>query len=201
MKRRRKYRIQYNSPVVLTFAFISLAVLGLHYLTGGRSTYKLFCVYRSSFLDPLTYIRFFTHVLGHNGWSHYIGNMLLLLVVGPPLEEKYGSRNLLKSILITAVIAGLVQFIFFPGTGLLGASGIVFMMILMSSMAGMKEGQIPLTLILVAVLYLGGEIIDIFTATDNVSHLTHIIGGICGAVIGYHLSTGHNLGRSRRSHR
>ena len=103
-------RIRYNSPVILTFSLISFIVLLLDGFTGGRSTGLLFCVYRSSFADPFTYLRMFLHVLGHNGISHYMGNVLLLLVVGPPLEEKFGSKSILGAIAITALISGLVQF-------------------------------------------------------------------------------------------
>jgi len=181
-------RIQYNSPVALTFALVSFAALVLSWVLGDGFMQRFFSVYRASLYDPLTYLRFFTHVLGHGGWDHYIGNMLLLLVLGPTLEEKYGSRSLLISIVVTAFVSGLVQFIFFPDTALLGASGIVFMMIVMSSLAGMKGNGIPLTLIFVAVFYIGGEIVDALTVQDNVSQLTHIIGGICGAVLGYMLS-------------
>ena len=152
--------------------------------TDGWSTMNLFCVYRSSWRDPLGYIRLFGHVLGHADFDHFLGNMLLLLVIGPPLEEKYGSRPLFWAICLTALVSGMVHFLFFPGTALLGASGIVFMMIAMSSLAGMKDGSIPITLILVLTLYIGGEIIDGFVLQDNVSQITHIIGGICGALLG-----------------
>ena len=54
----------------------------------------------------------------------------------------------------------------------------------MSSLSGMRDGCIPLTLILVLALYLGGEIVDGITLADNVSQLTHIIGGVCGAFLG-----------------
>ena len=64
------------------------------------------------------------------------------------------------AIFLTAFVSGMVHWLFFPGTALLGASGIVFMMIVMSSLAGMKNGCIPITLILVLVLYIGGEIVD-----------------------------------------
>lgn len=185
--RRRTIRLQYNSPVVLSFALISFAVLMLDYVTGGASTTKFFCVYRSSLLDWSTYPRFFLHVLGHSGYAHYIGNMMMILVVGPPLEEKYGSRPLFWAILLTAFISGAVHWLFFPGTGLMGASGIVFMMIVMSSLSGMKEGCIPLTLVLVMILYVGGEIVDGVVLSDNVSQLTHIIGGLCGAFLGISL--------------
>lgn len=183
-----RLRIQYNSPVVLTFALISLGALGLDVLTNGWTTMHLFCVYRAPLTDPLTYVRMVGHVLGHSGYAHYMGNMMLLLVVGPPLEEKYGSKRLLSCILITALVSGLVQFLFFPGVALLGASGIVFMMIVLSSLAGMRNGAIPLTLILVAVLYLGGEVVTAVTAQDDVSQLTHVVGGLCGGALGFAMS-------------
>lgn len=180
-------KIQYNSPVVLNFALLSLLALVLGRVTGGWTTAKLFCVYRSPLSDALTYPRFFLHVLGHSGWTHYSGNILLMLVVGPQLEERYGSRDLLISMSVTAFVTGLIQWLFFPGTALMGASGIVFMMLLMASMGGGRSGGIPLTLILVAVFYLGGELADALTAADNVSQLSHIIGGVCGAVLGFAL--------------
>jgi membrane associated rhomboid family serine protease len=169
---------------VLTFVLASLAVLILDYLTGGYTTEKCFSVYRSSLTDFWTYPRFVLHVLGHNGYSHYINNMMIILVVGPPLEEKYGSTPLLWAMFLTALVSGMVHFLFFPGTMLLGASGIVFMMIAMSSLSGMKNGSIPITLILVLTLYIGGEVVDGILLQDNVSQLTHIIGGICGALLG-----------------
>jgi len=177
-------KLQYNSPVVLTFALLSLFALLLHFWSDGYTTTKLFSVYRSSLADVCTYFRFFLHVLGHASYAHFLGNMMLILVVGPPLEERYGSHSLLWAIFITALISGLVQWLFFPGSALLGASGIVFMMIVMSSLAGMRDGCIPITLILVLVLYIGGEVVDGFVLRDNVSQLTHIVGGICGALLG-----------------
>ena len=179
--------VQYNAPVVLSFALLSLAALLLGKLTNGWTTAKLFSVYHSSLRDILTYPRFVLHVLGHSSYSHYINNMMMILVIGPALEEKYGSRNLFWSIFLTSLVSGIVQWLFFPGTALLGASGIVFMMIVMSSLSGMRDGQIPLTLILVVVLYLGGEIVDGVVLKDNVSQLTHVIGGLCGAFLGLSL--------------
>lgn len=111
----------------------------------------------------------------------------MILVVGPPLEEKYGSKNLFWAIFLTALVSGLVQWLFFPGTALLGASGIVFMMIVMSSLSGMKDGCIPITLVLVLILYIGGEIVNGLLQQDNISQLTHIVGGVCGAVLGLNM--------------
>lgn len=183
--KRSTLHLQYNAPVTLSIFFVSLAALILGQLTAGWTTAHLFSVYRSSLLDPLFYVRLFGHVVGHANWEHFLNNMLLLLVVGPPLEEKYGSRTLLAGIAMTAVITGLLQCLLFPGSALLGASGIVFMLIMLSSLAGMRNGSIPLTLVLVAILYLGQQVYDIFFIRDNVANFMHIAGGICGTAFGF----------------
>ncbi len=176
-------KLQYNSPVILTIFFLSLLALVLDFVTNSWTTLNLFTVYRSSMLNPLFYIRLFGHIIGHSGWEHFMGNMLLLLVVGPPLEEKYGSAKLGVAVLATALITGVLQCLIFT-SGLHGASGIVFMMIMLASLAGMKENKIPLTLILVAALYLGEQVLSIVFVRDNVANFMHIVGGICGTIFG-----------------
>ena len=145
--------------MILTFFLLSLGALFLGQWTGGWTTKHLFCVYRGSLKDPLFYIRLFGHVLGHASWDHFLNNMLLLLVIGPPMEEKYGSGPLLKGILLTALISGVLQCVLFPHTALLGASGIVFMLIMLASLSGFSGG-IPVTMLLVAALYLGQQVIS-----------------------------------------
>lgn len=178
-------KFQYNSPVTLTFALVSLIVLLLDIVSEGWTTRYLFSVYQSSWGNPFTYIRLIGHTLGHANWSHFSGNMVLFLVLGPMLEEKYGTSAFLKMIAITAVISGLFYMIFYPNSAMLGASGIVFMMIVLSSAAGMSQGKIPITLLLVIMIYLGGEIMDGFGKDDGIAHAAHIIGGLCGAGFGF----------------
>ncbi|MBC5738326.1 rhomboid family intramembrane serine protease [Lawsonibacter faecis] len=177
-------KLHYNSPVILTFFLVSLTALLLGLATGGWTNTHLFSVYRSP-MTPLFFVRLFGHVLGHAGWDHFMGNMLLLLVVGPPMEEKYGSKTLLVGILLTAVISGALQCLFFPGTLLLGASGIVFMLIMLSSLAGMKNGSVPITLILVALLYMGKEVYAALFVQSNVANFMHLVGGACGTAFGF----------------
>lgn len=135
----KKLQFSFNSPVILGFTIACFFVLVIDWITGGTSTNTLFSVYRSSISSPLTYVRFFGHVLGHAGWEHFIGNIMLILVVGPLLEEKYGSSNILFVIIATALVTGLVNFVFFPHAQLLGASGVVFALILLSSFTSISD--------------------------------------------------------------
>jgi GlpG protein len=177
-------RIRYNSPVVLTFVLVSFGALMANFVTDGASNVLLFSVYDTPGTDPLAVVRLFTHVLGHTGWNHYLNNMIYFLLLGPMIEEKYGSRNLLLMMAVTALVTGLLFTTLFPTSALLGASGIVFMMIVLSSLSSYGEGEIPLTALLVLAVFLGQEIYNGMFTADNVSQLTHIAGGLVGCVMG-----------------
>ena len=64
----------------------------------------------------------------------------------------------------------------------------VFAFILLSSFTSLKQGEIPLTFILVAFLYIGEQILDGIMVEDNISNFAHILGGVCGSVLGYLLN-------------
>lgn len=185
--KKRKIVFSFNAPAVLLFALLSLGALGLNTLTGGTSNRLVFSVYRSSFLNPLTYVRLFCHVLGHTSFSHYVSNMAFILALGPIVEERYGSGRLLFMIAVTALVSGLFHIFFGGSSMLLGASGIVYMLIFLASTSGSHTGEIPLTLVAVAVLYLTQEILSGLFTADNISQMAHIVGGICGAVMGLFL--------------
>ena len=177
-------RIQYNAPVTLTFAIISGLALALSHLTNGTSNRLFFMVYRAPLTDPLMYLRLFTHALGHADMTHFLNNFIIILLVSPMLEEKYGTRQMINMMVVTAFVTGLLWVIMSPYAKL-GASGIVFMLILLSSFTNLKKGRIPLTLILAVVIYLGREIISAATLDDNIAYMSHIVGGVCGALFGF----------------
>ena len=181
---KKKWTVSFNAPVVLIFSLIAVAALILGYVTGGLTTGLLFSVYRSSLLDPLTYVRMIGHVFGHANIGHLVGNLMIILLLGPFVEKRYGSGRTVIVILVTAIVTGLVHFIFVPNTALLGASGVAFAFIILSSLAEFKRHEIPVTFLLVAALYLGQQIVGLFQQ-DSVSQLTHILGGVVGGFFGF----------------
>lgn len=185
---RRGFRLAFNAPAVLGFAGVCLAAMVLNQLTGGASNRAVFSVYRASLADPLTWLRMVGHVFGHADWNHLMNNMMYILLLGPMLEEKYGSVDLMLVMLATALLTGVINFVFFPHTMLLGASGIVFAMILLSSITRTESGAIPVTFILVALLYIGQQVWQAIAVRDNVSYMAHIAGGAVGAGLGFLLN-------------
>ena len=184
----KKLKITFNAPITLGFVMICFIATLLGVISDGRITQTLFMTYHSSLTNLMTYLRFITHIFGHSGWSHFIGNASYLLLLGPMLEEKYGSKVLLEVMCITAVVTGVVNYIFFWNVGLCGASGVVFAFIILASFTGFKEGEIPLTFILVAVIFIGQQVYEGIAVQDNISNMAHIVGGIVGSVTGYWLN-------------
>lgn len=176
--------VELSSPVTLGFALLSLTAFLLHGISGGSSTRALFSVYRAPLSDILFYPRLFLHVLGHADFAHYAANMGMLLVLGPAMEKQYGSGAFLLFIAVTALVTGLTSVLLSPGALSLGASGVVFMLIILSASAGREGGKVPLTLILVIFIYLGREVAEGLFQKDNVSQLSHVVGGLCGMAFG-----------------
>jgi membrane associated rhomboid family serine protease len=179
-------RIKYNAPTVLTFTFISAAVLILNQTILRGLTDTWFMVPGRGNFSPRSirnWINLFTHVIGHADLNHLLSNFAFILLIGPILETTYGSRSLLLMIGITALVTGALNALFFPSY-LLGASGVVFMMILLASFTNFNKGEIPLTFILILVLYLGRELLNSLRA-DNISEFAHIVGGFCGSLFGF----------------
>jgi membrane associated rhomboid family serine protease len=175
-------KISYNAPVILTFSLIATLVHVLAETVWPGITLRYFAV-RPWLNEPLDYVTLVSHIAGHGNWAHLFGNFTLILLIGPILEERHGSLSLIIMIAITALVTGLINVLFFD-TFLLGASGIVFMLILLASTANIRQGEIPLTLLLIALLFLGKELVGALR-DDNISQMAHLVGGAAGALFGF----------------
>ena len=180
--------LKYNAPVTLTIALLSLLALALNELTDGWTTQNLFCFYKSALTDYLTYPRAVLHILGNTSLTECTANIIILLVVGPAAEERFGSAKVLFAVLATAIAAALIMWFLFPTSAIMGASGVLFMMMVLASFASMRGGAIPITLILVLILFLGSEVLQAVTGDAGLQELTHIAGGVVGMVLGFAFS-------------
>lgn len=191
MKKKSSYRITYNAPITLTFALLSALILFIDSNFMNRHLINVLFVApgcQSSTVafnwhSPLDYFKLFSHILGHSDWNHLLSNFSFILLLGPILEERYGSAVLLVMILVTALVTGVINACLIPA-GLMGSSGIAFMMILLASFSTMSRHEIPLSFFLILFLYIGR---DLFANSKayNIATFAHIAGGICGSMFGF----------------
>ncbi|MBI9102756.1 MAG: rhomboid family intramembrane serine protease [Spirochaetales bacterium] len=181
-----KLSIKYNAPLTLTYTLLATTLLLLDSVLGAGLTERFFLVPgRGNFTvtNPIHYFTLVSYVLGHANWTHLMSNLAFILLIGPILEEKHGSFKMFTMVLITALATGILNVLVFPNA-LLGGSGIVFMMIILASFTNIRNGELPLTFILIFLIYLTTEIMNAFEF-DNISQFAHIMGGILGSVFGF----------------
>lgn len=191
MKKKLKIRFTYNAPVTLTFVLLTAAIFFIDsFLLHGKAAEVFLsappCPKAEGGFNPSNvfhYVRLFVHVLGHTTLNHLIGNLSFILLLGPLLEERYGSKILLLMILVTSLVTGVINACLIPAK-LCGASGIVFMMIVLGSITKIEKNEIPLSFVLVVALFIGRELFNA-PKTQGVSTVAHIAGGLCGSMFGF----------------
>lgn len=186
----KKIHISYNAPVTLTFAILAVIILFINNICKDTLIPAIFtapggnsCPVVFNFQNPIDYIKLLLHIFGHSDWNHLISNLSFILLLGPVIEERYGSAILALMMTITSLVTGVLNACF-SSTQLLGCSDIVFMMILLTSFTTISKSKIPLSFILILILYLGRELIG-HPASQNIATFAHIAGGLCGSMFAF----------------
>ena len=166
-------RIEFNAPVTVCYALAASAATILP-VQGKLAIHGPIRPLDSGFLLSL-----FTWTLAHGGMTHLLSNVVVILLAGPLLEDRFGSLRMLAVLVTASVLVGLAHCILDPGGALIGASGTVFCLIMLAG----RSGTIPLTVLLVAALYLGRELVGLL-ANDGISQTAHILGAALGMSLG-----------------
>lgn len=175
-----KITFQSKGSLILTL----LCVLGSMAVMTKVSFAQLFILNgEAQFSNWTWYVSFLGYVFGHASLDHLLGNMSLLLILGPIIELKFGTQRFVWMTIITAIVTGILHVLLWDNS-LLGFSGVVFMYIVLSTLLNIRNREIPFTFILVLVLYFGMEILASLKETQ-VSHFAHLFGGAMGAFWGF----------------
>lgn len=182
---KKRWHLSYNAPVTLTFSIFCALILLMDKLLQHHLIPAVFTAPGAPFdyHSPLNFLRLFTHVLGHADWGHFLGNFSFILLLGPLMEERYGSPMLALMMTITALVTGVINACLIPSP-LVGASGIVFMMIVLASLSTIEKGEIPVSFLFIIAIYIGRELLSSAKAA-NVATFAHIAGGLCGSLFGF----------------
>ena len=183
--------IEIDAPLTSVFCFICLCVQLLSSILGREFVFRYFAVptwAQFPLNSPLSYFRVVSQTMGHSSWEHLSGNVTHLLLVAPACEREFGMYNMMRIIAWTAVASSLTHMILGPSNSVqLGASGVVFMLILLNSLVEVRLGSIPLTFLIQVSLWCYKEIALQLFSSDGVSHMAHLTGAVVGTVAGYYL--------------
>lgn len=134
--------------------------------------------------------RLVSYIFLHGSLIHLLLNLFVFWMFGGELERLWGSREFLKYILIGGIGAGLFQLIFSfkSDIPIIGASGVVFSLLLAYSMT-FPEKKIYLYLVIpikakyLAILFGVLELLMIFSSSKgNIAHFAHLGGMLFGFI-------------------
>ncbi len=184
----------YDAPATLTFAFICiiLFILDSLLLKGQLSHNYLIspttAAGKMPFMasNPLSYLRLVLYSFGAASASTLVCNMIFVLLLGPSMEERYGTVVIAIMMAVCILFSGVLTACF-SKTSLTGSSAVIFMMIFLNSFVSLSKKKIPVSFVVVFFLFIFREIFDLENASlaDGIKIIINIAGGLCGSLFAF----------------
>jgi rhomboid protease GluP len=178
----QSWKVTLDAPVTLLLV-AAAAVLVL--VPGSTALLRLDPIGPTALFNPRWYLGVVGHVLAHQNFAHFIGNASLFLLLAPGLERRFGALGFAILLGLLAAVTGVSASVvlFFTQKSLVGASGVVFALIFLHAMVEGRGREVPLTAILLGVLWGSKELLGLFDAS-NVSNSAHLNGALWGFLFG-----------------
>lgn len=184
-------KLTYDAPVTLTFSLICIGIylidtfLCKSYLATNILSSPTTATGELPFLftDFLSYPRLFLYIFSSKSISLLLANLIFILLLGPMMEERYGSIVIGIMIFVSALFAGVLNACFCKES-LQGTAPIVFMMIFLSLFMAFSKRKFPLSFIVVFGTFIAFEFIQ-HGASGFVGVIVNIAGGLCGSLFAF----------------
>ncbi len=191
MKKKLKLKFQYDSPVMLTFAFITLIIFVLDTFAFKGKLKETWLVtptaaggaFPFSFSDFPSILRLFIHIFGYSESPVLICNLIFILLLGSQMEERYGSVIIGIMIFVSGLFSAVLNACFCQNA-VCGAEPVVFMLILLWTMMHLSRSKISASAIAVIALFI---VMEIFRKNPNgfVGVAIVAAGGLCGSLFAF----------------
>jgi membrane associated rhomboid family serine protease len=185
------YKVFLDAPVPVFFVVISAIVFLVDFLlTKNNSSLNLTSSPTAAggalpfvLSQPLSYLRLILYVFGFANPQLLLIDLILIMLLGPSIEERYGSIVIGIMMAVSALFAGVLNACFCK-TSLRGASCIIFMLIFLNSFMSLSKKKIPLSFIFVIALYIAREFFE-KSSSGLVGILICLAGGLCGSLFAF----------------
>ena len=191
MKKKLKLKFQYDSPVMLTFAFITLIIFILDTFVFKGKLKDVWLItptaaggqFPFAFSDLRSILRLFIHVFGYTESPVLVCNLIFILLLGPQMEDRYGSVIIGIMIFVSALFSGVLNACFCTNA-VSGAEPVVFMLILLWTMMQLSRSKISASAIAVIALFIT---MLVFRKNPNgvVGVAVVAAGGLCGSLFAF----------------
>ena len=187
-------KVAYDAPVTLTFVIICAVIflVSMIFVKNGKNPglEKVFASPTSQagelpFIPsaPLSYVRLLFYIFGAAAGeaSVLFTNLILIMLLGPAMEERYGSVIVGIMIFVSALFAGVLNACF-SSESLVGAVPLVCMMIFLNAFMSFSKKKFPLSFAAVMILFV---VLQAVSGSGAVKIIICIAGGLCGSLFAF----------------
>lgn len=190
-KRKINLKLSYDAPVTLTFSLVCIVLFLVdNFLLKNFLGQHIFCSptaakgpYPFSFSEFISYPRLILYVFGSKSFVLLFTNLIYILLLGPSVEEQYGSVVIGIMIAVSALFSGVLNASFCSAT-LQGTAPIVFTMIFLNAFMTFSRRKIPVSFIVVMILYILIGCLD-KEANGFIGTIVNMAGGLCGSLFAF----------------
>ena len=193
-------KVAYDAPVTLTFVIVCAIIFLLNMLlaksgkAAGLEGLLASPTTQAGSLpfivkQPLSYLRLLLYIFGSGqagggvagGAPVLFTNLILIMLLGPAMEERYGSVIIGIMIFVSALFSGVLNACFCEAS-LVGAVPVVSMMIFLNAFMSFSKKKFPLSFAAVMIFFV---LLQIFSGAGAVKIIICIAGGLCGSLFAF----------------
>ena len=190
-KKKFKFNLKFSfdAPVTLSFVIISVILFILNNLViksgalGGVLSSPTAQAGSLPFIvnQPVSYLRLFLYIFGAGEVSSYMTDILIILMLAPAMEERYGSVIIGIMIFVSALFSGVLNACFCTEC-LTGAVPVICMMIFLTAFMSFSNKTVPITFIATIIAF---GYLAITSGLSAVRLIICVAGGLCGSLFAF----------------
>ncbi|MCR5764442.1 MAG: hypothetical protein K6G09_00540 [Treponema sp.] len=189
-KLKLKIKFNYDAPVTLTFTLLSVLLFVIDFIfLKERLNSSIFITptvsgdFQFSFSSLNSYLRLFLYIFGRESTLLFFSRLVIITLLGPRMEERYGSAVIGIMILVSTFFTG-VLFASCCKVSFNGSTPIVFMLILLDMLFHISKKTVSLSSALATALFIACLFIN---PNENglVGILIVLAGGLCGSLFAF----------------
>lgn len=186
-KNKAGFSVSFDSPVGLVLVIL-LVVMAIIERLVPSIDWLFVCPCKAGnsaafdYRNVADYFRILLYPFGFSSWNQLTANLVFILLLFPKIESVFGKLFSSMLVLITVAFAGVIC-VCFSNSVIYGTSGIVCMLLILAIFISADKRQIPLSYILLAVIYFAREIVSIID-TNTIEVFCHFAGSLASSLVG-----------------
>jgi membrane associated rhomboid family serine protease len=189
-KRKINLKFVYDAPVTLSFIIIALLFFIISLIAPKAGIQELLVApsasgaAKFSFTNIKSILGLFLYIFNGKDRLLLFTNLLFVALIGPSMEERYGSFIIGIMMFVSGIFAGVLNACFCKDP-MYGCSSIVFMLVLLNALMNFSKNKITGTALSMLILFILREAFIENHPNKALGVIIVLAGGLCGSLFAF----------------